>query len=150
MTDPQTAAPGDGVSGAATGGWSSDPDSPAATFDGGPSTRVPGHISVAPRVLQKVGSAVVADSLSVDRHDVHVDARDDEGRLALRISTPISIPQLSPDVDVHAGGVLGTVRALQETVTTRVLAITGRAVSNVDVTVTASQLTKTTTTGRVR
>ncbi|AMM19225.1 hypothetical protein AX769_02600 [Frondihabitans sp. PAMC 28766] len=145
MTDTQTAAPGNGAPGAVLNGWSPDPDSPAATS--GP--RVPGHISIAPRVLQKVGSAVVSDALAVDRHDVHVDARDDDGRLALRVSTPVSVPALSADVVVPDGGVLGTIRTLQQTVTGRILTITGRAVSRVDVTVTASRSPKTTT-GRVR
>jgi hypothetical protein len=146
MTDTQTAAPGSDARGAASDGWSSDPDSPATTLRPG----IPGHISIAPKVLQKVGSAVVAETLAVERSRVHVDARDDEGRLALRVSTPIAIPELTADVVVADGGVLGTVRALQQTVTTRIHDITGRAVSRVDVTVSASRPQSSTTTGRVR
>jgi hypothetical protein len=101
---------------------------------------VPGHVSIAPRVLEKIGTAVVAETLAVDRRDVRVSARDDEGRLALGVSTPIAIPTLSADVDVPEGGVLGTLRSLQSTVTRRFNDITGRAVSRVDVTVTGSQL----------
>jgi hypothetical protein len=101
---------------------------------------VPGHISIAPRVLTKVSGAIVAEALVVEPRSVRVDARDDDGRLALSINTPISIPVLSADVRVPAGGVLGRIRSLQETVTRRVNEITGRAVSRVDVTVTGSQL----------
>jgi hypothetical protein len=106
-------------------------------------TVIPGHISIAPRVLSKVGGAVVAETLVVERRDVRVEARDDDGRLALSVETPLSIPALTADVVVPAGGVLGTVRSLQETVTTRVTEITGRTVSRVDVTVTGSRLEKT-------
>ncbi|MCU1530362.1 MAG: hypothetical protein JWP75_4125 [Frondihabitans sp.] len=108
---------------------------------GGQSARdIPGHVSVAARVLQKVGSAIVAESLAVETRAVRVEARDDEGRLALRIATPISVPVLSADVVAPSGGVLGTIRTLQGTVTRRMNEITGRAVSRVDVTVTGSQL----------
>jgi hypothetical protein len=103
---------------------------------------IPGHVSIAPRVLQKVGGAVVADTLLVSRSDVRVDARDDDGNLALRVSTPMNVPALTSDLVVAPGGVLGTVRSLQETVTRRLFEITGRAVSRVDVTVTGSRLQK--------
>jgi hypothetical protein len=103
---------------------------------------IPGHVSIAPRVLQKVGGAIVADSLFVERGDVRVEARDDEGSLALRVSTPMNVPALTTDLAVEPGGVLGTVRALQTTVTRRLFEITGRAVSRVDVTVTGSRLQK--------
>lgn len=142
---------------ATTSGGSSAPDPSAALLSPGtaatqplPSARdvpgrepvIPGHISIAPRVLQRVGGAVVAESLAVDRRDVRVEARDDEGRLALRVATPVGIPVLSADVDAPEGGLLGTIRALQETVTQRVHEITGRAVSRVDVNVTGSRLEK--------
>lgn len=156
MTDPlapqgaQTAAAAEGV-GAASDGWSLSPDSSAATLDHpvtssdvpGRGPVIPGHVSIAPRVLQKVGGAVVADTLSVDRHDVRVDARDDSGNLALRVATPITVPHLTGEVVVPPGGVLGTVRSLQSTLTSRLFEITGRAVSRVDVTVTGSRLEQT-------
>ncbi|BDZ48248.1 hypothetical protein GCM10025867_04890 [Frondihabitans sucicola] len=156
MTEPhaapgaQTAAADNGAD-AASSGWSSIPDSSAATLDHsvtaadvpGRGPVIPGHVSIAPRVLQKVGGAVVADTLVVDRRDVRVDARDDEGNLALRVSTPLNVPALTPGLVVQPGGVLGTVRSLQETVTRRLFEITGRAVSRVDVTVTGSHLEKT-------
>jgi hypothetical protein len=104
---------------------------------------IPGHISIAPRVLQKVGGAVVADTLAVDRRDIRVDARDDAGNLALRVATPITVPHLTGDLAVPSGGVLGTVRSLQATLTSRLFEITGRAVSRVDVTVTGSRLEQT-------
>lgn len=176
MTDPQAAARSDDAAGVASDGRSPVPDSPATASGSpaatsntvtsntvtsndvaaaalavtpGPTPGIPGHISIAPRVLQKVGGAVVGESLSVDHRDVRVDAQDDDGRLALHISTPMGVPALSRDVVVADGGVLGAIRSLQETVTSRLLDITGRAVSRVDVTVTASRL-ETTTKGRVR
>lgn len=146
----QTAGPDDGV-GPAPDGRSSDPDSPTAVLDHSITARdvpgrepvIPGHISIAPRVLSKVGGAVVAETLAVPRHDVRVDARDEEGSLALSVSTPMTIPALTRDLVVPPGGVLGTIRSLQDTVTHRLLEITGRAVSRVDVTVTGSRLEKT-------
>lgn len=104
---------------------------------------VPGHVSIAPRVLAKVGGALVAETLAVPRHEVRVDARDDAGSLALSVSTPVTIPALTPGLVVSPGGVLGTVRSLQATLTSRLFDITGRSVSRVDVTVTGSRLEKT-------
>ncbi|MBF4577127.1 hypothetical protein [Frondihabitans sp. VKM Ac-2883] len=141
---PHTAATGD-AAGAASSEWSSDPDSPTATLSRdvpGASPVIPGHVSIAPRALQRVGSAIVADELRVSHHDVRVDAHDDEGRLALRVATPLSIPRLDAATEAPVGGVIGTVRSLQETVTRRVNEIAGRAVSRVDVTITGSQLEK--------
>ncbi|GAA4678560.1 hypothetical protein [Frondihabitans cladoniiphilus] len=143
MTDPQTAVPGDDATGAALRGWSPDPDSPAATLPLARGPIIPGHISIAPRALTKVGSAVVAEALDVNPHAVRVGARDDDGNLALQVETTMRIPPLSADVEIEGGGVLATVRNLQRTVTTRVHDITGRAVSRVDVTVTGSELDRT-------
>lgn len=152
MTDPQAAAPVDG-DGAASSGWSSGPDSPAATsvhpggIDHPVGTRdvpgrgpvIPGHVSIASRALQRVGGAVVAEQLLVDRRDVRVDARDDDGSLALRVSTPMTIPPLTA-VPADQVGVVATITALQETLTRRMAEVTGRSVSRVDVSVTGSRL----------
>jgi uncharacterized alkaline shock family protein YloU len=157
MTDPhttQTAAAADGAD-SASDGRSSKPDSSATVLDRsvtphdvpGRGPVIPGHVSIAPRVLQKVGGAVVAETLAVSRRDVRVDARDDQGNLALSVSTPVNVPALTADLVVQPGGVLGTVRSLQDTVTRRLFDLTGRAVSRVDVTVTGSRLQKT---GEVR
>ena len=107
---------------------------------------VPGHVSLAARVLSRVAAAVVAEQLRVDRAEVRVDASDDAGHLALRVTTPVRVPALSGSVQVPAGGVVGLVRELQSTLTRRVSEITGRTVSRVDVTVSRSQLDRT---GRV-
>ncbi|KQR44582.1 hypothetical protein ASF82_14305 [Frigoribacterium sp. Leaf164] len=107
---------------------------------------VPGHVSLAARVLTRVAAAVVAEQLRVDRAEVRVDASDDAGHLALRVTTPVRVPALSGSVQVPAGGVVGLVRELQSTLTRRVSEITGRTVSRVDVTVSRSQLDRT---GRV-
>jgi len=104
---------------------------------------VPGHMSVAARVLTRVAAAVVAEELRVDRSEVRVDASDDAGHLALRVSTPVRIPALSESMPVPEGGVVGTVRRLQSTLTRRTAEITGRTVSRVDVTVSRSQLDRT-------
>jgi len=116
---------------------------------------VPGHVSVRPRVLQRVAGAVVAEQLHVDRHDVRVDATDDGGDLALHVATPVRVPALDratlhvatpvrvPALDRAAGlpegGVLGLVRELQGTVRSRVRELTGRSVSRVDVVVTGAR-----------
>jgi len=117
--------------------------------DGGAAGRgpvVPGHVSLAARVLTRVAAAVVAEQLRVDRAEVRVDASDDAGHLALRVTTPVRVPALSGSVPVPAGGVVGLVRELQSTLTRRVSEITGRTVSRVDVTVSRSVLDRT---GRV-
>lgn len=100
---------------------------------------VPGHVSIAPRALQRVGGAIVAERLRVDRSDVRVDTGDDAGTLTLTVSTPVVIPPLGA-VPADQVGVVETIRDLQATVTRRMADVTGRAVSRVDVTVTRSIL----------
>lgn len=100
---------------------------------------VPGHVSVRPRVLQRVAGAVVAEQLHVDRHDVRVDATDDGGDLALHVATPVRVPALDRAAGLPEGGVLGLVRELQGTVRSRVRELTGRSVSRVDVVVTGAR-----------
>jgi hypothetical protein len=107
---------------------------------------VPGHVSLAARVLTRVAAAVAAEQLRVDRTEVRVDASDDAGHLALRVTTPVRVPVLSESVQMPEGGVVGLVRELQSTLTRRVAEITGRTVSRVDVTVSRSHLDHT---GRV-
>ncbi|GAA0964979.1 hypothetical protein [Frigoribacterium faeni] len=104
---------------------------------------VPGHVSTAARVLTRVAVAVVAETLRVDRREVHVDARDDDGRLALSVTTPVRIPTLTEAVDVPEGGVVGIVRSLQSTLTRRMAEIADRTVGRVDVTVTGSRIERT-------
>lgn len=137
-------------SAAASGGGSAPSTLREADGDGdgsaGRGPVVPGHVSLAARVLIRVASAVVAEQLRVDRAEVRVDASDDAGHLALRVTTPVRVPALSGSVPVPAGGVVGLVRELQSTLTRRVSEITGRTVSRVDVTVSRSQLDRT---GRV-
>ena len=118
---------------------------------------VPGHVSVRPRVLQRVAGEVVAEQLHVDRHDVRVDATDDGGDLALHVATPVRVPALDRAAGLRGastpsggsalpgaaglpeGGVLGLVRELQGTVRSRVRELTGRSVSRVDVVVTGAR-----------
>lgn len=136
-------------SAAASGGGSAPSTLHEAYGDGGAAGRgpvVPGHVSLAARVLTRVAAAVVAEQLRVDRAEVRVDASDDAGHLALRVTTPVRVPALSGSVPVPAGGVVGLVRELQSTLTRRVSEITGRTVSRVDVTVSRSLLDRT---GRV-
>lgn len=110
-----------------------------------PST-ISGHVSMAGRVLQRVGTAVVAETLKVDRSDVHVTADDDAGHLAFRVTTPVRIPVLGDAMSMPEGGVVAIVRSLQDTVSQRVREITGRTVSRVDVTISGSSIQRT---GRV-
>ena len=136
-------------SAAASGGGSAPSTLGEAYGDGGAAGRgpvVPGHVSLAARVLTRVAAAVVAEQLRVDRTEVRVDASDDAGHLALRVTTPVRVPALSGSVQMPAGGVVGLVRELQSTLTRRVSEITGRTVSRVDVTVSRSLLDRT---GRV-
>jgi len=94
-------------------------------------------------VLQKVATAVVAETLRVRRADVRVEAADDAGHLALRVSTPVRVPMLSEAMTMPEGGVVAVVRDLQSTLTRRVSDLAGRTVSRVDVTVSGSRLERT-------
>ena len=142
-----------GAGSAAASGGGSAPSAPSTLRDAygdgdgaGRGPVVPGHVSLAARVLTRVAASVVAEQLRVDRTEVRVDASDDAGHLALRVTTPVRVPALSGSVQMPAGGVVGLVRELQSTLTTRVSEITGRTVSRVDVTVSRSLLDRT---GRV-
>jgi len=104
---------------------------------------VPGHVGVPAKVLQKVATAVVAETLRVRRADVRVEAADDGGRLALRVSTPVRIPVLSEAAALPDGGVVAIVRDLQSTLTRRFSELAGRTVSRVDVTVSGSRIDRT-------
>lgn len=104
---------------------------------------VAGHVSIPAKVLQKVATAVVAETLRVRRADVRVEAADDAGRLALRVSTPVRVPMLSKAMTMPEGGVVAVVRDLQSTLTRRVSDLAGRSVSRVDVTVSGSRLERT-------
>lgn len=104
---------------------------------------VAGHVSIPGKVLQKVAAAVVAETLRVDRGDVRVEAHDDGGHLALRVSTPVRIPVLAEAMQMPEGGVVTIVRDLQATLTRRVSELAGRTVSRVDVTVTGSRIQRT-------
>lgn len=150
-------------SGAAEDGRPSGPDSPAAaldepvapaTVDGlriekttaprafdvpGRGTVIPGHVSIAPRALHRVGVAVTAEHLRIDRDDIRITSRDDDGQLALVVETPVVIPPLG-SVPADQVGLLDTIRSLQRALEERMAAIAGRSVSRVDVTVTRSVL----------
>jgi len=104
---------------------------------------VPGHVGVPAKVLQKVATAVVAETLRVRRADVRVEAADGGGRLALRVSTPVRIPVLSEAAALPDGGVVAIVRDLQSTLTRRFSELAGRTVSRVDVTVSGSRIDRT-------
>ncbi|KPG88057.1 hypothetical protein [Frigoribacterium sp. RIT-PI-h] len=117
---------------------------PAASDDvRGSGPVVSGHVSIPGKVLQKMATAVVAETLRVRRADVRVEAADDAGQLALRVSTPVRVPMLSEAMTMPEGGVVAVVRDLQSTLTRRVSDLAGRTVSRVDVTVSGSRLERT-------
>jgi hypothetical protein len=105
-----------------------------------PAARVPGHVSIAPRVITRLSGAIVGEALDVDHRDVRVEAFDDSGRLGLHVSTPVTIRPLTAEIVPLHDGVLGAMRDLQGTVSRRLLQLADREVSRVDVTVTGSRL----------
>ncbi|QNE45399.1 hypothetical protein F1C15_15610 (plasmid) [Frigoribacterium sp. NBH87] len=105
-------------------------------------TAHPGRTKIAPRALDRVVSAVTADTLGVTAKNVSVDLADDGGSLSLTVSTPIRVPSLDrvqngDDVVARTGGsVLDRAKAAQETIRTRVQALTGSTITRVIVTIT--------------
>lgn len=99
----------------------------------------PGRTRVTPKALNRVVSAVTAETLGVDAGRVGVELADDAGALGLIVSTPIrvvSLKRVQSDrswVERTGGSILErTVRA-HETIRDRVSAVTGSAIGRVTV-----------------
>ncbi|MBF4550953.1 hypothetical protein [Pseudoclavibacter sp. VKM Ac-2888] len=114
--------------------------STAATTHHGAAQR--GTTRLTAKALTRVASAVAGDALGVDAGNVNVDLDDHNGKLALRVRTPIRVPSLArireqPNALARSGGpLLERVENAKTTIRDRVQSLTGSHVDQVTVRVT--------------
>lgn len=112
--------------------------SAAATAGG-----TPGRTVLTDRALNSVCAQTAAVALGVARKDLKVAVGTATGGLALRIESPLPVPDLADAAAVEAGpDVLERVRRIQRAIHDRVSELTGREVSRVDVVVTGAAVTR--------
>lgn len=110
---------------------------PAGSATGGES--VPGRVEVRDRVYRTVAEQASASLIGVSRSDVKADVVARGAALALRISTPLPIPDLDDTAAIaQTTPVLDRARQLQEELQQRLTALFGREVSRVALTVTGA------------
>jgi hypothetical protein len=98
-----------------------------------------GRNRVSERALRRVASAITAEAMGVSPREVTVVLADDEGRLGVSASTPISVRPLGARQD-PAATVLSRATTAQSTIRERMLELTGSEVGRVSI-----RLTSTTT-----
>jgi hypothetical protein len=118
----QSVIAGGGPTGSATGGGS-----------------VPGRVEVKERVYRTVAEQTSAALIGVSRSDVKVDVIARGAGLALRVSSPLPVPNLGDSAAVaQATPVLDRARELQEQLQQRLSGIFGLDISRVALTITGA------------
>lgn len=100
-----------------------------------------GRTRITAKALNRVVSAVTADTLGVEAGHVGVELADRSGALALVVTTPMRVVSLdrvqsdSSVVNRSGGSILDRAGRAQETIRDRVTALTGSDIGRVTVTV---------------
>ncbi|MBF4460183.1 MULTISPECIES: hypothetical protein [unclassified Pseudoclavibacter] len=116
----------------------------AATAPGGAAQR--GTTRLTAKALNRLVSAVAGDALGVDAGSVSVDLDDHNGKLALRLSTPIRVPSLArireqPSSISRSGGpLLERVETAKTTIRDRVQTLSGSSISAVTIRLTGLEI----------
>lgn len=112
---------------------------------GGPSAAttgevpVPGRIDVKERVYRTVTEQASATLIGVPRGDVKVDVTEHPGGIAVRIATPLPIPDLDDTAAIaQTVPVLDQARDLQEQLQQRLTTLLGRDVNRINLTITGA------------
>lgn len=112
---------------------------------GGPSgvaaaeTAYPGRIDVKERAVRKVAEEASARTIGVDRSDISVEVAEYGGGIALRLATPLPIPDLSDTAAIAAATpVLERVAGLQRNLQETIAQIVGRDVTRINITITGA------------
>ena len=120
----QHIAPGGGPAGVATGG-----------------DTVPGRIDVRERVYRTVTEQASATLIGVPRGDVKVDVAEHPGGIAVRIATPLPVPDLDDTIAIsQSPPVLDRARQLHEQLQQRHSGILGRQVTLINLTITGAAI----------
>lgn len=102
-------------------------------------TAYPGRIDVKEKALRKVAEEASARTIGVDRSDVSVEVGEYAGGIALRLATPLPIPDLNDTATITANPpVLERVAELQRTLQQTIGGIVGREVTRVNITITGA------------
>jgi|SRR5690349_19703884 len=110
---------------------------PAGVTTGG--VTVPGRIDVKDRVYRTVTEQASATLIGVPRGDVRVDVTEHPGGIAVRIATPLPIPDLDDAAAIaNAVPVLDRARQLQEELQQRLTTLLGRDVNRINLTITGA------------
>lgn len=114
---------------------------------GGPSgvatsgATVPGRIDVRERVYRTVTEQASATLIGVPRGDVKVDVTEHPGGFAVRIATPLPVPDLDDTAAIaQTMPVLERARQLQEQLQQRLTTLLGRDVSRINLTITGATI----------
>lgn len=123
MRADQHLAAGGGPAGAATG------------------ATVPGRVDVRERVYRTVTEQASATLIGVPRGDVKVDVAQHPGGLAVRIATPLPVPDLDDTVAISRSvPVLDRARQLQEQLQQDLTGLLGRDVTRITLTITGASI----------
>lgn len=110
---------------------------PSVAATGGES--VPGRVDVKERVYRTVVEQASATLIGVSRSDVKVDVIERGAGLALRISTPLPVPDLSDTAEIsRTVPVLEQASSLQEQLQQRLTGLLGRDVTRIAITITGA------------
>ncbi|MFJ4999077.1 hypothetical protein ACIP5T_13050 [Microbacterium sp. NPDC088619] len=104
-------------------------------------TTVPGRIDVKERVYRTVTEQASATLIGVPRGDVKVDVAEHPGGIAVRIATPLPIPDLDDTAAIaQTVPVLDRARQLQEQLQQRLAGLLGRDVTRITLTITGATI----------
>ena len=102
---------------------------------------VPGRVDVKERVYRTVTEQASATLIGVPRGDVKVDVTEHPGGIAVRIATPLPVPDLDDTVAISQSvPVLDRARQLQEQLQQRLTGIIGRDVTRITLTITGATI----------
>lgn len=95
-----------------------------------------GRVVVRERVLRKVAQAAAADHVGVDRGSVVAAVADGRDSVAVRLRTPVPVPDLRDTAAIEsAGPILEQAERLQADLRSVLARIYGREVARIDLTI---------------
>lgn len=102
---------------------------------------VPGRVDVKERVYRTVTEQASATLIGVPRGDVKVDVAEHPGGIAVRIATPLPIPDLDDTVGISQSvPVLDRARRLQEQLQQDLSNVLGKNVTRITLTITGATI----------
>ncbi|QJU55191.1 NTP pyrophosphohydrolase [Herbiconiux sp. KACC 21604] len=104
-----------------------------------PTSAPAGRISVRDRVIEKIVHRASADAIGVESGEVKVEVSEWRGGYAVRVRTPLPIPDLDDTEAIAAGSsVIDRVTAVQQQLQSHLAHVTGRDITRLAVVVTGA------------